>query len=403
MIPAAIGTLTNLVRVTIMDTELSPSLVTEIAKLTKVERLDLRRTKLTTFPDFSSLTALTYLDLDGNAITKVDAAVISELPKLESFSIADNKLTDLPEEVLALTDLKWLQINGNEIAEMPDFGRISKLTHLYAQNNAMKGEFPAELCVPSIPTCDAANELCGAGRPSVCYAYGNPDLRAPCDTADCCDLPEGAPCSSVPPTAKPSPYPTPAPDPTTESSFAPEPTPAAVSDDGADDCADPACVSIAAHISDSWCAGVACDAAYAEFCAFRCAGSAPAPAPAPPMPEPTPSTATSGFCCYWSATDDACGCSNPDAGWCAESKERCEGCGGTFCGGGNGGGNGGNNNDASLAIIIPVVVAAVLLLAAVLFVVRKRVVAARQHRRESMPFGYPGATATVPEAEADKA
>ena len=52
---------------------------------------------------------------------------------------------------------------------------------------------------------------------------------------------------------------------------------------------------------------------------------------------------------------------------------------------------------------IPVVVVAVLLLAAVLFVVRKRVVAARQHRRESMPFGYPGAAATVPEAEADEA
>jgi hypothetical protein len=67
--------------------------------------------------------------------------------------------------------------------------------------------------------------------------------------------------------------------------------------------------------------------------------------------------------------------------------------------GGESSGNGGK--PASLAIIIPVVVAAVLLLAAVLFVVRKRVVAARQHRRESMPFGYTGAT--VPEAEADEA
>ena len=73
----------------------------------------------------------------------------------------------------------------------------------------------------------------------------------------------------------------------------------------------------------------------------------------------------------------------------------CPVCGGSSDNGGSG--------TASLAIIIPVVVAAVLLLAAVLFVVRKRVVAARQHRRESMPFGYPGATATVPEAEADKA
>ena len=183
-------------------------------------------------------------------------------------------------------------------------------------------------------------------------------------------------------TAKPTPLP------------APEPTPAAVSEDGSDDCADPACVSIAAHISDSWCAGVACDAAYAEFCAFRCANSAPAPAPAPPTPEHTHSTATSGFCCYWSATDDACGCSNPDTGWCAESKERCEDCDGTFCGGG-GGGSSSNGGTASLAIIVPVVVAAVLLVAAILFLVRKRVVAARQHRRVSMP--------TVGGAEADEA
>ena len=39
------------------------------------------------------------------------------------------------------------------------------------------------------------------------------------------------------------------------------------------------------------------------------------------------------FCCYWSPTSDMCGdCPNPVTdGWCAASRARCEGCGGTFC------------------------------------------------------------------------
>ena len=137
-----------------------------------------------------------------------------------------------------------------------------------------------------------------------CSANSGNNLVAPCGSTDCCDLGAGAACPSET-TPKPTLLLT-TPKPTTPETT-PEPTPKPT------------------------------------------AKPTPAPAPAP-TPKPTPSTATSGFCCYWSATDDACGCSTPDAGWCAESKERCEGCGGTFCGGGDGGGNGGNNNDASLAI-----------------------------------------------------
>ncbi|KAH8081713.1 hypothetical protein JL720_8837 [Aureococcus anophagefferens] len=39
------------------------------------------------------------------------------------------------------------------------------------------------------------------------------------------------------------------------------------------------------------------------------------------------------FCCYWSPTSDMCGdCPDPQTdGWCAASRARCEGCGGTFC------------------------------------------------------------------------
>jgi len=210
----------------------------------------------------------------------------------------------------------------------------------YLNNNKITGTFPSDLC-----------------EVQYCYAKsGNPDLVAPCGSTDCCDLGDGAACPSettpkptllltTPKPTTPETTPEPTPKPTAKPTPAPAPAPTPK----------------------------------------PTAKPTPAPAPAP-TPKPTPSTATSGFCCYWSATDDACGCSNPDAGWCAESEERCEGCGGTFCGGDDGGGNGGDNNDASLAIIIPVVVAAILLLAAVLFLVRKRVVAARQpHRQSSMP------------------
>ncbi|KAH8059223.1 hypothetical protein JL721_9317 [Aureococcus anophagefferens] len=39
------------------------------------------------------------------------------------------------------------------------------------------------------------------------------------------------------------------------------------------------CGAISALVSDAWCEAVACDAAYADFCALRCPDSDPAPAP----------------------------------------------------------------------------------------------------------------------------
>ena len=167
----------------------------------------------------------------------------------------------------------------------------------------------------------------------MCSVKNGNSLVAPCGSTDCCDLGDGAACTSEAapePTTKPTPAPT--------GGLTPEPNLAA---------------------------GEACETSDQCQASLFCNGDPKCEA------------------CYYP------GDLEKDEAGCARYVEACceHGLSGDaalcVCAGSDGNNN--NGNDASLAIIIPVVIAAVLLLAAILFLVRKRVVAARQHRRESMP------------------
>ncbi|KAH8057154.1 hypothetical protein JL722_6795 [Aureococcus anophagefferens] len=74
------------------------------------------------------------------------------------------------------------------------------------------------------------------------------------------------------------------------------------------------CGAISALVSDAWCEAVACDAAYADFCALRCPDSDPAPAPTASGEDPAPAPTASG----------EPGCVDSTSWYYKKSKNTCE-------------------------------------------------------------------------------
>ena len=80
------------------------------------DHLNLAGLDLTELPqDFVKLTGLRYLELKGNQLTK------------------------LPDEICTFTDLRWLGLNFNFLISLPDqIGNLKKLERLYLRENRMK-------------------------------------------------------------------------------------------------------------------------------------------------------------------------------------------------------------------------------------------------------------------------
>ena len=89
---------------------------------------------------FAGLTALTRLDLNGNGLTALPAAVFDNLTALEGLWLYDNMLTTLPAGVFDdLTALTTLNLRNNGLAALPDgvFEELNSLAHLFLNNNGL--------------------------------------------------------------------------------------------------------------------------------------------------------------------------------------------------------------------------------------------------------------------------
>ena len=81
------------------------------------------------------------LDLSNNAFTHIPNGALSNLTlTLQTFVIANNQLTSLPEDFCSMVSLKSLTIAGNKFATLPFIiGEISSLRHLnFAYNRVSK-------------------------------------------------------------------------------------------------------------------------------------------------------------------------------------------------------------------------------------------------------------------------
>ena len=97
-----------------------------------VQRLDLALNKLAVLPDLARLTALEELDLTGNVLAALPAAV-GRLACLEKLELNTNMLGALPPELGRLSCLEELCVSGNPLGALPPaLGALRNLATLDA-------------------------------------------------------------------------------------------------------------------------------------------------------------------------------------------------------------------------------------------------------------------------------
>lgn len=96
---------------------------------------------------FGNGSRLTRLDLAGNRLTAVPAALLHKLPALEYLDLSDNHLQELQADALKnLQHLETLNLAGNKLKTLPPtiFTRSLKLSQLFLHQNQLQ-ELPGTL------------------------------------------------------------------------------------------------------------------------------------------------------------------------------------------------------------------------------------------------------------------
>ena len=116
-------------------TSLKPGDFTNLSSLT---RLNLEGNALSSLPPniFDGLSSLEVLNLRRNNLTNLSSTVFDNLSSLLYLDLQDNSLTSLSETVLDnLTSLVFLALNHNSLSSLPNLNNLTSLQSLYLHGN----------------------------------------------------------------------------------------------------------------------------------------------------------------------------------------------------------------------------------------------------------------------------
>jgi len=126
---------------------------------------------LTVVPEnISDLNELKYLDLDNNQLETFPES-FGDLSLLETLWLGRNPLEVIPESIFDLLSLSLLGVYETNISEIPpEIGNLTNLTYLWLNDNQLSGEIPSEIGnLTNLTYLDLRwNQLTGQIPESIC-------------------------------------------------------------------------------------------------------------------------------------------------------------------------------------------------------------------------------------------
>lgn len=107
--------------------------LTNLSKLTALERLDISGNNITDMTEIGKLTSLKKLYAANNSIT--DVSPLSDLHSIEYIGLRGNQIENA-DPLFALDNLKYLHLSGNKLTSVPKIGQSLQLLYLSGNNLA---------------------------------------------------------------------------------------------------------------------------------------------------------------------------------------------------------------------------------------------------------------------------
>ena len=149
-IPATLGRPTYLEMLDLSNNNLTGAIPPELASLTELRSLTLDRNQLSgDVPvELGNLISLKWLSLYNNQLSGDIPATLGRPTYLEMLDLSDNQLTGaIPPELANLTEMRSLHLGANQLTgEIPDWlGSLDQLAILALYDNQLTGAIPPEL------------------------------------------------------------------------------------------------------------------------------------------------------------------------------------------------------------------------------------------------------------------
>ena len=140
----------RVVRLAILNNNLSGSIPPELGKLANLTSLALTYNSLTGIipSELGDLANLTLLSLGGNSLTGIIPPELGKLARLTSLHLWNNNLSGpIPSELGSLTQLRILGLQDNTLSgPIPlELGNLARLQTLWLDDNDLSGPIPREL------------------------------------------------------------------------------------------------------------------------------------------------------------------------------------------------------------------------------------------------------------------
>ncbi len=142
----------------------------QAALKTGAVELDLSGLDLTEVPEaIAQLTNLKSLVLDNNELTSLPDA-IAQLTNLKSLDIENNQLTNLPKSIVQLTNLQELYVCDNQLTSLPEeIAQLINLRRLFLDNNQLKSLPKSVIHLTSLRELDLDNNQLKSLPESLTY------------------------------------------------------------------------------------------------------------------------------------------------------------------------------------------------------------------------------------------